>query len=51
VKGDEQDGTDVAVSFDAGSLNGGNGIPIRIPFLPATSLSPVVEAHFRCEVS
>ena len=50
-KGMGQDGTDVAVSFPIGSLNGGTGIQVDIPFIPTITLSPVVTAHFRCEVS
>jgi Flp pilus assembly protein TadG len=50
-KGMDQEGTDVAVSFPVGSLNGGTGIRVEIPFVPTITLSPVVTAHFRCEVS
>jgi Flp pilus assembly protein TadG len=51
VKGADQEGTDVAVSFPVGALNGGTGIPIQIPFIPPMTLTPTVTAHFRCEVS
>jgi Flp pilus assembly protein TadG len=50
-KGDNQQGTDVAVSFPVGALNGGTGIKVEIPFIPTITLSPDVAAHFRCEVS
>jgi hypothetical protein len=50
-RGDDQQGTDVAVSFPVGALNGGTGIEVEIPFIPTMNLSPVVTAHFRCEVS
>jgi Flp pilus assembly protein TadG len=51
VKGTNQAGTDVAVSFPVGALNGGAGIQVEIPFIPTITLDPVVTAHFRCEVS
>jgi Flp pilus assembly protein TadG len=51
VKGTNQAGTDVAVAFPVGALNGGTGIQVEIPFIPTITLDPIVTAHFRCEVS
>lgn len=41
---------DTTASFDTFLLNSGKGIAVTIPLLPDIHLSPVVSAHFRCEV-
>jgi Flp pilus assembly protein TadG len=43
-------GEDVMVSFDTHLLNGGTGIPVRIPLFPDMHLTPLISASFRCEV-
>jgi Flp pilus assembly protein TadG len=47
--GDESVGEDVTVSYDTRNLPEG-GIVVTAPFLPATHMTPIVSASFRCEV-
>ena len=44
----QQIGEDTQVSYDTANLPAG-GLLVRIPFIPAIRMTPVLTATFRCE--